>query len=291
MHTLRGSAFLATLLTPLVCALAPLAALHAETHVRIVTANLTSGNGQDYSPGHGARILQGLKPDVVLIQEFNIGDGSETALRQWVNQTFGQDFNVWREEQASKGLPNGIISRFPIISKGEWKDSEISNRDFAWAQLGLPGNRKLWAISVHLSHEDKKKRAAEAAALAKHIQDDIPAADLVVLGGDFNTKGRKETCIENLSKVLETGAPYPADDSGNETTNEVRKQPYDWLLADKDLQALMVPVKIGEQAFAHGWIFDSHVVHDLSSLVPVQADDSHAKGMQHLPIIKDFLLP
>jgi len=39
--------------------------------IRILTANLTSGNGQDYDPGHGNRILQGLDPDIALIQEMS----------------------------------------------------------------------------------------------------------------------------------------------------------------------------------------------------------------------------
>lgn len=40
--------------------------------IRIVAANTTSGNNQSYlAPGE--RIFQGLKPDVVLIQEFTIG--------------------------------------------------------------------------------------------------------------------------------------------------------------------------------------------------------------------------
>ena len=272
-------------------ALGAAALTEAETRVRVVTANLTSGNRQDYAPGHGARILKGLKPDVVLIQEFNIGDGSETSLRQWVNENFGEEFNVWREEQVPKGLPNGIISRFPILAKGEWKDPAIGNRDFAWAKIGLPGHRTLWAISVHLSHADKAKRAQEAEALVKDIEREIPVADLVVLGGDFNTKGRQEKCLEILSKTFQTAAPYPMDDAGDETTNETRKEPYDWLLADQDLQALMTPVKVGEETFAHGWFFDSHIIHHLDAVAPAQKDDSHAPGMQHLPVVKDFLLP
>ena len=39
--------------------------------IRIVAGNITSGNGQNYNEGHGIRIFQGLKPDIILIQEFN----------------------------------------------------------------------------------------------------------------------------------------------------------------------------------------------------------------------------
>jgi hypothetical protein len=62
--------------------------------VRVVAANLTSSNDQSYSPsngnhsnpeGAGARILKGLKPDIVLIQEFNC----TIQLSQWISETFG----------------------------------------------------------------------------------------------------------------------------------------------------------------------------------------------------------
>ena len=48
--------------------------------IRVIAANLTSDNKQSYSPdngnhsnpeGAGARILKALKPDIVMIQEFN----------------------------------------------------------------------------------------------------------------------------------------------------------------------------------------------------------------------------
>jgi len=45
-----------------------------EVRLRLVAANTTSGTQQSYDPGHGIRIFQGLKPDVVMIQEFNYGD-------------------------------------------------------------------------------------------------------------------------------------------------------------------------------------------------------------------------
>ncbi len=63
--------------------------------VRVVAANLTSGNYQSYSPdngnhsnpeGAGARILAGLRPDVVLVQEFN----TSVPARQWVNATLAK---------------------------------------------------------------------------------------------------------------------------------------------------------------------------------------------------------
>ena len=53
-----------------------LLSLNAQTSVlRVMTANLTSGNAQKYeSPG--LDILQGLQPDIVAIQEFNYSNNA-----------------------------------------------------------------------------------------------------------------------------------------------------------------------------------------------------------------------
>ena len=39
----------------------------AQTTLRIMAANTSSGNRQSYDPGEGTRIFQGLDPDIVLI--------------------------------------------------------------------------------------------------------------------------------------------------------------------------------------------------------------------------------
>ena len=44
-------------------------------------------------------------------------------------------------ETGSLQIPNGIISRFPIIESGSWDDPVLNNREFAWAHLRLPEKR------------------------------------------------------------------------------------------------------------------------------------------------------
>src|SRR5437868_3262504 len=109
--------------------------------VRLMAANITSGNLQSYDPGEGIRIFQGTRPDVVMIQEFNYGDNSATAIRQFVNTAFGTTFSYYREGGAQ--IPNGVISRYPIIASGEWDDTSVTNRDFAWARIDVPGPKDL----------------------------------------------------------------------------------------------------------------------------------------------------
>ena len=266
--------------------------------VRIVAANLTSGNQQTYSPdngnhsnpeGAGARILEGLKPDVVLIQEFN----TTVPVRQWVNQTFGEEFSFAREAQEAvpNFIPNGVISRYPIIESGEWDDTTQDNRDFVWAKIRLPHGKNLWAISVHLYSKKPSVREQEARALREKIRQLIPAQDLVVLGGDFNTRGRDEACVKVLQEIFRDPAQEPSDQAGDEDTNANRNRPYDGVLADAELEASAVPVKIAGREFPGGLVFDSRVFEPLTAVPPIQVSDSAAPNMQHMAVVRDFLIP
>lgn len=263
--------------------------LQALERVRVMAANLTSGNGQSYDPGHGIRIFQGLTPDIVLIQEFNYGDDSPESIRELVDAAFGSEFYYYREDYGS--IPNGIISRYPILEAGEWNDTQVGDRDFAWARLDVPGPADLWAISLHLLTTSSGERNSEAQALVKLIDQYIPDDDLLVLGGDFNTSSRTESCINTLSKVVVTKGPYPVDQEDNDNTNESRSKPYDWVLADTDLHALRTATVIGSSQFPDGLVLDSEVYEPLEEIAPVEYGDSHAQNMQHMAVVRDFLLP
>ncbi len=283
--------FLALLFPTLAFAESP---AKAPVTIRVVASNLTSGNHQTYSPdngnqsnpeGAGARILKGLKPDIVLIQEFN----TSIPVRQWINDTFGQTFAFARED--GEGIPNGIISRFPIIESGEWDDSGQSNRDFVWAKIRLPNEKILWAISVHLSAKKSSNREAESRELLAYFRTKIPAADPVVLGGDLNAASVADAVFLPLREIFPRPANLPADADGNANTNSPRNKPYDWVLADAQLQPLAVPVVIAGKTFPHGLVFDSRTFTPLDDLKPIQATDSAAPNMQHMAVIRDFKIP
>ena len=282
--------FRAVAVLGLLVAAPPLAGA-AELRLRIVAANLTSGTGQDYDLGHGNRILQGLKPDVALVQEFNYLSNTTSNIRSWVDSVFGSSFHYFREGGGS--IPNGIVSRYPILAAGEWDDTTLSDRDFAWARLDIPGDKDLWVISVHLkaSSGSAAQRNTQAQALRSLIQANIPAQDYLVLGGDFNTFSRTESCISTFSSLLITSAPYPGDQSGDDDTNAARSSPYDWVLADADLDPLEIPVVLGSNTFPQGLVFDSRVYTPLSEVPPVLVSDSAATNMQHMAVVRDFGIP
>src|SRR3954468_6658988 len=78
--------------------------------LRVVSANL-NGNTQSYQP-FALRIFQGLKPDVVAIQEFNyastngLGNNTPPAFREMLDTAFGTNF-VYMRETGSYSIPNG----------------------------------------------------------------------------------------------------------------------------------------------------------------------------------------
>jgi endonuclease/exonuclease/phosphatase family metal-dependent hydrolase len=257
--------------------------------VRLMAANITSGNLQSYDPGNGIRIFQGTKPDVVMIQEFNYGDNSATAIRGFVNTAFGTSFSYYREGGAQ--IPNGVISRWPIIASGEWDDNQVTNRDFAWARIDVPGPKDLWVVSVHLLTSSSSVRNTEATNLVNFIKANVPTTDYLVIGGDFNTGSRTEAAFSTFSQVVTTAAPYPADRNGNTNTNASRASPYDHVLVDSDLRAYQVSTVIGGSTFSGGLVADTRVYSPISEISPALSTDSGATNMQHMAVIKDFSIP
>ena len=260
-----------------------------SNRVRVVAANLTSGNFQSYTPGHGVRIMQGLDPDIVLLQEFNFGSNSQASLNQLVNDICEGAGCDYVRGPAAK-IPNGVISRFPILHSGSWPDPEVTNRDFVYARIDVPGPKDLWAISVHFKTSNATERNAEAVALMAQVDANIPAGDLLVLGGDFNTDVREEPALTTLAQVFMVGPTFPEDQAGNEHTNAGRTKPYDWVLADDDLESLAIPVELGADVFANGVVIDTRVYTPIAVLAPALTNDSGATAMQHMAVVRDFFV-
>ncbi len=262
--------------------------LTSTGHLRLVAGNLTSGNLQAYlSPG--IDIFKGVNADVAMIQEFNVGGNTTAEIRSFVDQAFGTTYSYARGV-TSEQIPNGIVSRYPIIASGEWSDSAVANRQFTWAQIDIPGPVDLYAISVHLLSTGSSQRNTQAGELKAKIAA-LPAGSYVVLGGDFNTDSRSEACITTLSSVLSTASPYPVDQAGLANTNANRNKPYDWVLPSANLRALETAVTIGSKSYATGLVVDTRVYSPIADLAPAVAGDSGASNMQHMAVVRDFALP
>ncbi len=263
--------------------------LGTTTRLRLMGANISTGNKQSYDPGEGKRIFLGIKPDVVMIQEFNYGNNSATDIRSFVDAAFGPSYAYYREGGAQ--IPNGVISRYPIVESGEWDDSSVSNRDFAWARIDIPGPVDLWAISVHFLTSSSSKRKAEASELAGYIASKVPPTDYLVIGGDFNTDTRTEAALGALGSTVVTSGGYPADRNGNGNTNASRAKPYDWVLANPTLDGYKTATVIGSSSFPNGLVADTRAYSPISEISPALASDSGGTNMQHQGIVRDFLVP
>lgn len=271
--------------------------------VRLVAANLTSGSGQSYDPGDGIRILQSLRGDVILVQEFNYGAGGDADYREMTDRICGPECQ-WVVGNGS--IPNGVVSRWPIVEHGAWDDPNIGNRDLDWARIDLPGARDLVAVSVHLHTDpagDQVQAAQVVAAGVRAHRAANPGCCWYAVGGDFNgpaavsAQGFGESEGEDVFFVA---PPHPVGQDGNPNTNRNRNSPYDWVLPDTDLHAFQVPVVFladdggAPLSYPAGLVFDTRDFTQAqldTYFPPAQTGDSAASGMQHMAVVKDFRVP
>jgi len=264
--------------------------------LRVMASNLTSGSNQRYETP-GLNILKGLNPDVVAMQEFNVsnsfGINTTAALSNMVATTFGTDFTFFRETGYS--IPNGIISRYAITNSGSWIDHDagVNDRGFAWAQIDLPGTNDLFVVSVHLKASsgtvNEGRRAGEAAELKDLIATNFPANAWVIVAGDMNLYSDMETAIVTLKTFL-SDSTVPADQKGGTNTNAGRTQRYDRVLPSFSMTNTLIPLVMPSRTYPNGLVFDSRVYDPLAEVSPVQTNDSGALNMQHMGVVKDFLI-
>ncbi len=257
--------------------------------VRVMSANLND-NSQTYQP-IALRIFQGLKPDVVAIQEFNYLGNTPAEFRSMLNAAFGPEFEYFRETIPGYSIPNGIISRWPIAASGSWEDVDtgVNNRGFAWARIDVPGTNDLYVVSVHLKADNSSaaRRAAEATQLKGLIQSNLPPNAWIVVAGDCNIHSSGEAAMAVFKSYL-TDDPVPTDapTDGDPDTNNSRAARYDYVFPSPSLNSNRVATTIGSRSFPNGLVFDSRIYAPLSDVAPVLSADSGLA--QHMAVVKDF---
>ena len=84
----------------------------------------------------------------------------------------------------------------------------------------------------------------------------------------------------------------PKDQSGNDDTNASRAKPYDWVLPNAALNNCHTATIIDSRSFANGLVYDSRVTSPYSLRPsPILSGDSGVSGMQHMGVVKDFVIP
>ena len=248
----------------------------------VASANLSDNVTQAYGDP-GIRILQALQPDVLAIQEFNYKLGTSKDL---VHRLFGPKWHFAREKGGAR-LPNGVMSRYPIVAHGQWDDPYVGNRRFFWATVQIPGPKPLHVVSVHLVQNRAERRLPEARHLLDLIRKQFPEDDYVVLCGDLNVNTRDSTALAALTKWFDDSA-QPVDQTGNKNTNANRNRPYDYVLPNPALAPYHAPTVLADQKFPGGLVFDSRLWNPLPP--PAEWEDT-ARDLQHLPVMKTFRVP
>ena len=262
--------------------------------VRVMASNLTSGSNQRYETP-GINILKGLKADIVALQEFNVsnsfGINTPAALSNMVATTFGTNFVYFRENGYS--IPNGVISRHPMVASGSWVDSDtgVNDRGFAWARIDVPGTNDLYVVSVHLKASsgsaNEVRRAAQAAELKALISTNFPTDAWIMVAGDMNIYNESEVAASTFATFL-SDTPVPADQNEDSDTNASRSERYDRVLLSFSMTNLLVPVVMPSRSYANGLVFDSRVYTSLTDVSPVVIGDSGVINMQHMAVVRDF---
>lgn len=267
--------------------------------MKVMAANLTSGTDQSYDPGHGINIFQGLQPDIVMVQEFNYKDNTPTNIRSLVNLAFGTDFNYSRGQENQ--IPNGIISRWPIIEQGYLNDPAIDNRDLHWGIVDLPGERDLYIFSVHLRSGSKIDQQNAATIISDHINAHKaahPDQYYYMVGGDFNGVAAVTPDYFGTAFHISKGFPTGMNEKGEESvnTNRSRTAQLDFILFDEALQRLQEPLIFENRTdpedpltYENGLVFDSRSFsqNQLDTYFhPVLQSDSNQQLMQHMGIIQ-----
>lgn len=234
------------------------------------------------------RIFRGLAPDIVAIQEWNVTNAG--GYRAFVDANFGTGFSYYVENESACAMPNGIISRWPILASGEWNDVQLSNRDFAWATIDIPGGVNLHVISVHLKADvttaDIDKRELQTRALTNYLAQ-LPVDDYIAVAGDFNLHSTSEAGYQILSTTLNDDHK-PVDRVGDRDTNIPRNERYDYIFPNDRLNALHATCTVAGVSFPEGLVFlDSQWIPPPS---PVLSGDSTAPGIQHLAVMKAFTI-
>ena len=279
--------------------------------LRLMAANTTTGRYGLYQ-SDGIRIFKGINPDVIMVQEFLYAN----KIDELVEKIYG--INCLSEKkcyyyQGSRGKPNGIISRYKILKTGYWKDGGYGDRNLDWAIVDIPGDKDLYAISVHLSTKGSEQ-TAPARMIAKKIAEHkrtYPNKYYYVVGGDFNGTTAARAFTTEAAFSLSDPAPESENCRTGQirgegkkkrykctNTNMTRRKRYDWIMESLDLSQLRVATKFCNKdnpedciSYPNSLVFDTReYTSDVMNkyFYPTRLNDSTDQYMQHMAIVKDF---
>jgi endonuclease/exonuclease/phosphatase family metal-dependent hydrolase len=269
--------------------------------LRVVSWNVFFGRPRSQPEGF-ARVLRALKPDILLVQEWDQVDGA--ALAGWFDKHVPAAA-PWHAMTAS-GWGVGIVSRTPLsrlsperIERPEGAPADDFRPDEALRLVSAQTSTRIGPValaSVHLrccGHDGSwqdEARVAEAAAVARQLQAVISPDDaLRVVGGDLNLVGSRRP-LEALGRGLGSGGgnlqavDSPLLGEGADYSWRNPRSPFtpgrlDWVLHGGARGAL-----------ATAFLFDSQRLSEAGRRrTKIEAGDTDQSD--HLPLVVDFRLP
>ncbi|MGI9601338.1 MAG: endonuclease/exonuclease/phosphatase family protein [Acidimicrobiales bacterium] len=172
--------------------------------MRLLTYNIHSCVGLDgvMSPERIARVIARIEPDVVGLQEVDVGRSSTGGVDQAriIAEQLGMDlyFHATRETEGGY-FGDAVLSRLPMrvhhtgpLPRLEG-DHDLEPREAVWIEVDA-GQTTFSVINTHLSVHPRERRMQADALLGPDWLEPVPVGENIVLCGDFNASPRLPTC-------------------------------------------------------------------------------------------------
>jgi endonuclease/exonuclease/phosphatase family metal-dependent hydrolase len=199
---------------------APAAA--ANGTVRVLSYNIHDAVGQSgrLDPEAVARVIEGQRAQVVLLQEAGRGalTSGTTDVGVWLSRRLGMKL-IWGPA-ADGQFGNAILTSLPVrksgsgrMPRGDW--SQI--RGYVWARLAVgKATMDVWSTHLEGGDDQAEERSREVAALLRAWG----GAPRTLIGGDFQTDaGSPELAAmtdgTDLRSAALGGDPYPTRPDGS----------------------------------------------------------------------------
>ena len=228
--------------------------------LRVVTYNIRHGRGMDdvVDLEHTADVLRRLEPDVVGLQEVDVGVERSGAEDQ--PEVLGRLLDMEHAFGAFMDYQGGeygmaILSRHPIVEVRAVELPQGNEPRVALAvEIATPQGRRVPVINVHFDWvSDDGYRFAQASELARYLEA-LPSP--FILLGDFNDVPDSRTM--ELFRTLADEARKPADDRLTFSSTDPRRE-IDYIFAGPP----------GAGRFTHTEVIDEPLASDHRPVVAV----------------------
>lgn len=270
-----------------------------EGAIRVVSWNVLWGSPQDDEHRQKfSRIFKALKPDVILLQEWDQSRYSEVELAAWFRDHVDSSVQWSTMVTGTQGYGQGtaVATWHPVVAKAPpYLPVESGRWNFAMrlaaAAIDTPVGRVL-AGSVHLkasgalnTPEDERRmaEAVSANALMRGMAAGVQP-DLIVLGGDLNMNGTTE-----VERLLFRDLDLDRSSLARARPTQLGDPELVYTFGRSDSKARLDYLGYSEVSAeaTKSFVFDTTLMSEIElDHLGVQKMDAH--GSDHLPVVLDL---